>query len=477
MLTDPIAALATPPGRSAIAVIRLSGTGTLVIAERVVRQPIESLPDRTATLLPFYSLAGTEIDRGLVIVFRAPNSYTGHDLVEFSCHGGLLASAELLAALFSAGARLAAPGEFTRRAVLNGKLDLLQAEAVGDLIDATAPAQGRAALRQLDGQLSRRILALREELLELLAVLAYDIDFPEEDDGPVPRERMLAALAGAEGSVARLLAGAPAGERLHDGALVVLAGRPNAGKSSLFNALLGSDRALVTEIPGTTRDTIEAATDMEGWPVRLADTAGLREAEETIERLGIEVSRRYLAAADLVLLCVEADRPVVPEERELLGSHRGLLVRTKADLVGNGERKGNGENRGNGENKGNGENRGNGEDKGNGENRESGEGVRVSVVTGEGLDQVRHAIAAELFGSGGQYADPEPLLSRERHRVALERAASSLSAARPELESGGDPVLSAHHVRDAVAALDEMIGLVHPDEVLGRVFERFCVGK
>ena len=450
MLTDPIAALATPPGRSAIAVIRLSGSGALEIAERVLRQPIDNLPDRTATLLPFCSLAGPEIDRGLVTVFRAPNSYTGHDLVEFSCHGGLLAPAQLLATLCAAGARLAAAGEFTRRAVLNGKLDLLQAEAVGDLIDATAPAQGRAALRQLEGQLSRRILVLREELLELLAVLAYDIDFPEEDDGPVPRERMLAALASAEGSIARLLAGAPAGERLHDGALVVLAGRPNAGKSSLFNALLGSDRALVTEIPGTTRDTIEAATDMDGWPVRLADTAGLRETEETIERLGIEVSRRYLGAADLVLLCVEADRPVVPEERELLGSCRGLLVRTKGDLVGNGENRGNGEN---------------------------GEGVRVSVVTGEGLDQVRHAIAAELFGGGEHYADPEPLLSRERHRVSLERAALSLSAARPELESGGDPVLSAHHVRDAVAALDEMIGLVHPDEVLGRVFERFCVGK
>jgi tRNA modification GTPase len=447
MLTDPIAALATPPGRSAIALIRLSGTGALEIAERVIRQPIESLADRNATLLPFFSLAGPEIDRGLVTVFRAPNSYTGHDLVEFSCHGGMLAPAQLLSTLFAAGARLAEPGEFTRRAVLNGKLDLLQAEAVGDLIDATAPAQGRAALRQLDGQLSRRILALREELLDLLAILAYDIDFPEEDDGPVPRERMLAALAGAEGSVARLLAGAPAGERLHDGALVVLAGRPNAGKSSLFNALLGSDRALVTEIPGTTRDTIEAATDMDGWPVRLADTAGLRETEETIERLGIEVSRRYLSAADLVLLCVEAGRPVVTEERALLGSHRGILVRTKADLVGNGE------------------------------NRERREGVRVSVVTGEGLDRVRHAIAVELFGGGAQYADPEPLLSRQRHRVSLERAAASLSAGRPELESGGDPVLSAHHVRDAVAALDEMIGLVHPDEVLGRVFERCCVGK
>lgn len=445
MLTDPIAALATPPGRSAIAVIRLSGIGALEIAEQVIHQPQSTLPNRTATLLTFFSATGVQIDQGLVTVFRAPHSYTGHDLVEFSCHGGLLAPAQLLAALHAAGARPAAPGEFTRRAVLNGKLDLLQAEAVGDLIDATAPAQGAAALRQLDGQLSRRIHALREEILELLAVLAYDIDFPEEDDGPVPRERLEAFLESAAASVVRLLAGAPAGERLHDGALVVLAGRPNAGKSSLFNTLLGTDRALVTEIPGTTRDTIEAATEMEGWPVRLADTAGLRETGETIERMGIEVSRRYVAAADLILLCVEAGRPLSPEERQLLSAHHGLLVRSKADLAE--------------------------------PDAQGGEGIPVSVVSGEGLDRLRHAIAAELFGSGQQYADPEPLLSRERHRVALQRAGDALAAARPELEKGGDPVLAAHHVRDAVAALDELIGLVHPDEVLGRVFERFCVGK
>lgn len=446
MLTDPIAALATPPGRSAIAVIRLSGSGAFTIAEQVVHQSLDTLPDRTATLLPLFSAAGAEVDRGLVTVFRAPHSYTGHDLVEFSCHGGLLAPAQLLAALHAAGARPAVAGEFTRRAVLNGKLDLLQAEAVGDLIDATAPAQGRAALRQLDGRLSRRIHALREEILELLALLAYDIDFPEEDDGPVPRERIEGFLESAWDSIARLLAGAPAGERLHDGALVVLAGRPNTGKSSLFNALLGSDRALVTEIPGTTRDTIEAATEMEGWPVRLADTAGLRETGETIERMGIEVSRRYLAAADLILLCAEAGRPLSAEERRLLSDHRALLVRSKADLVVRGE-------------------------------GGNGEGVLVSVVTGEGLDYLRHAIAAELFDNGAQYADPEPLLSRERHRTALQRARDALSEARPEMEKGGDPVLAAHHVRDAVAALDELIGLVHPDEVLGRVFERFCVGK
>lgn len=447
MLTDPIAALSTPPGRSAIALIRLSGSGSLEIAQRVIHQPIDTLPDRTATLLPFFSAAGAEIDRGLVTVFRAPHSYTGHDLVEFSCHGGLLAPAQLLAALHTAGARPAAAGEFTRRAVLSGKLDLLQAEAVGDLIDATAPAQGRAALRQLDGRLSLRIRALREQLLELLALLAYDIDFPEEDDGPVPRERIEGFLENAAESVERLLAGAPAGERLHDGALVVLAGRPNTGKSSLFNALLGIDRALVTEIPGTTRDTIEAATEMEGWPVRLADTAGLRETGEAIERMGIEVSRRYLAAADLLLLCAEAGRSLSVEERTLLSDHRALLVRSKADLTGNGEK------------------------------GENGEGVLVSVVTGEGLDHLRHAIAEELFGNGGQYADPEPLLSRERHRTALDRAREALSKAKPELGKDADPLLAAHHVRDAVAALDELIGLVHPDEVLGRVFERFCVGK
>jgi len=451
MLSDPIAALATPPGRSAIALIRLSGSGALAIAEQIIHQPIAGLPDRTATLLPFYSAAGVEIDHGLVTVFRKPNSYTGEDLVEFSCHGGLLAPAQLLAALHAEGARPAAPGEFTRRALLNGKLDLLQAEAVGDLIDATAPAQGRAALRQLDGRLSQRIHVLREALLELLALVAYDIDFPEEDDGPVPRERIEGFLESAWATVDRLLAGAPAGERLHDGAMVVLAGRPNAGKSSLFNALLGTDRALVTEIPGTTRDTIEAATEMEGWPVRLADTAGLRETSETIERMGIEVSKRYMVAADLILLCAESGRPLSTEEQELLADQRVLLVRSKADLVGKGE-------------------------EGKGEEGK-GEEVSVSVVTGDGLDRLRHAIAAELFGDGAQYADPEPLLSRERHRTALERARDALSRARPELEKRGDPVLAAHHVRDAVAALDELIGLVHPEEILGRVFERFCVGK
>jgi len=424
-------------------VVRLSGTGALAVAGRVVAG-LESFPERVAVLAPFLAAAGTRIDEGLVTVFRAPHSYTGEDLVELSCHGGLLAPALLLAALHEAGARPAAPGEFTRRALLNGKLDLLQAEAVGDLVDATAPAQGRAALHQLEGGLSRRLLGLREELLELLSLLAYDIDFPEEDDGPVPPERIRHRLESVAASVASLLATAPAGVRLREGALVVLAGRPNAGKSSLFNALLGIERSLVTELPGTTRDTVEAASEVAGWPVRLADTAGLREADERLERMGIEVSRRYVASADLLVLCVEAGRPPTTEERALLRERPSLLVRSKADLVPIAE-------------------------------RESEAGIPVSIVSGEGLDRLRGALADALFSSAGGYGELEPMLTRERHQVALSRAAEALAAARPEL--GKDAVLAAHHVRGAVTALEEVVGLVHPDEVLGRVFERFCVGK
>ncbi|HEV8356674.1 MAG TPA: tRNA uridine-5-carboxymethylaminomethyl(34) synthesis GTPase MnmE [Gemmatimonadales bacterium] len=455
MLSDPIVALATPAGRSALAVIRLSGTGALEIAARVVssRGPREAgasrlagIPDRVATLAVFCGPDGAAIDQGLVTIFRGPRSYTGEDLVELSCHGGLLAPAELLAALHAAGARPAAPGEFTRRALLNGKLDLLQAEAIGDLIDATAPAQGRAALHQLDGGLSRRIAELREQAVELLALLAYDIDFPEEDDGPVPRGRIRAAHDALARQVGLLLATAPAGERLREGALVVLAGRPNAGKSSLFNALLGVNRALVTEIPGTTRDTIEAHTALLGWPVRLADTAGLRESEEPIERLGIEVSRRYLGAADLVLLCVEAGRALTAEERQLQRDRGALLVRSKADLLPAGQ--------------------------GDGE-----EGLAVSVVTGRGLDAVARGIAERLFDGRDAACDFTPMLTRGRHRVSLERATAALGEAGPHVEEGGDPVLAAHHIQAAVAELDELIGIVHPDEVLGRVFERFCVGK
>lgn len=448
MLTDVIAALATAPGRAALSVIRVSGEGALSVAGKVVRDQdgdsldLEGLEPRRSVLIRVIDADHAVIDQAVLTVYRAPASYTGQDLVELSCHGGLLVPAQVLAALLAAGARQAAAGEFTRRAVLNGKLDLLQAEAVGDLIDASAPAQARAALHQLDGGLSQRLGELRESMLELLALLSYDIDFPEEDEGPVPgpkiRERRELVVA----QIERLLATAPAGERLREGALVVLAGRPNTGKSSLFNALLGTSRAIVTEIPGTTRDAIEAATDVLGWPVRLVDTAGLRDTNERIEQMGIEVSRRYADAADLLLLCVEAGRALEEPERKLISEKPILLVRTKADLA-----------------------------------PISGEGLPVSIISGEGLDRLRERIRETLFADGATYGDLAPMLTRERHRIALARARDSLELTEPELTDQGDSVLAAHHVRNAVDALDELIGVVHPDEVLGRVFERFCVGK
>ena len=448
MLSDPIAALATAPGRGALAVVRLSGSGAFDIAARVI-EAFSVEPARTARLATFRGPDGHQVDRGLYLTFPAPNSYTGEDLVELACHGGTLVPGLLLTALHAAGSRPAAPGEFTRRAVLNGKLDLLQAEAVADLIDATATAQARSAIRQLDGGLSRRLGALRERLIELLALLAYEVDFPEEDDSPVGLGQIAGLLSEATGQVEVLLDTAPAGERIHDGALVVFAGRPNAGKSSLFNALLGTDRALVTEVPGTTRDTIEAATEVEGWPVRLADTAGLWEAPDRLDRMGVEVSRKYLGAADLVLLCVEAGRAVEPEELRILEGRPALLVRTKEDLLDAGVA---------------------------GPVTEA--SVTVSAITGTGLNQLRHMIAERLFGGGkGGYADLEPMLTRERHRIALDRARGALVAATPHLQESGDAVLAAHHVRQAVIALDELVGAIDAEEIFDRIFSRFCVGK
>ena len=441
MLTDPIAALATPAGRSALAVIRMSGEGTYTIASRII-QGFRTDRPRVALLATFRGADGEPLDRGLYTVFPRPHSYTGEDMVEVSCHGGLLAPSRVLTALHAAGFRPAAPGEFTRRAVLNGKLDLVQAEAVGDLIDAVAPAQARAALQQLDGGLSRRLAELRESLIDVQALLSYEIDFPGEDDGPVPPDRIAGQLEGVRSRIGRLIAGAASGERLREGASLVLAGRPNAGKSSLFNALLGLERALVTEIPGTTRDAIEAHTDFLGWPVRLVDTAGLWDSGDRIDRMGVEVSRRYLGAADLVLLCVEAGREPGADELAIASARPTLVARTKSDLhsVSAGE-------------------------------------IGVSVVTGQGLGELRRAAAERVFGDRITFADIEPALTRERHRIALARASGELADALPHLAPGGDAVLAAHHVREASSALDELLGAVDVEEVLERVFAGFCVGK
>ena len=376
------------------------------------------------------------VDDCLAACFPAPRSYTGDDLVEISTHGGLVVPAAALAALVAAGARPAAPGEFTRRAVLNGKMDLLQAEATADLIDAGSPVQRRRALQQLERGLSGRLDGLRSEILELEALIAYDIDFPEEDEGPVSPQRVRGAWDVVRGRVADLLKTAPEGERLREGALLVIAGRPNAGKSSLFNALLGAERAIVTEIPGTTRDAIEAHAVIEGFPFRMVDTAGLRDSDERIEQLGIEVSKKYLAAADLVLFCEERDdasrAPFLAEV-----SAPVVVVRTKADVTG----------------------------------------VGVSAVTGQGVAELRRRLAEVAFGKLLALGDVEPVVTRARHRTALERALAELEAFWSARMAGVDAAATATHLRAAVLALDELIGAVTPEDVLDRVFAAFCVGK
>ena len=445
MLSDPIVALATPPGRSALAVIRLSGRGAFTVAARALH-PFHPDPPRTVRRVHVvHPATGVPLDDALAACFPGPRSYTGEDLVELSTHGGLLVPATAVAALVAAGARPARPGEFTRRAVVNGKLDLLQAEATADLIDAGAPAQARRALQHLDRGLSTRLDELRTELLELEALIAYEIDFPDEDEGPVAPERVVRAWRAARDRIARLLDTAPEGERLREGALLVIAGRPNAGKSSLFNALLGTERAIVTEVPGTTRDAVEAHAVLEGFPFRLVDTAGLRESADRVERLGIEVSRKYLAAADLVLFCRDAGCEMRdPGSQEFLASCRAPVIDvvTKIDLTARPPDR-----------------------------------LGVSVVTGEGLADLRRKLAEVAYGRLLALGDVEPVVTRARHRGALERALEEVDAFHTARESGLDAAVAATHLRAAVGALDDLIGVVTPDDVLDRVFASFCVGK
>lgn len=446
---DTIAAIATAPGRGALAIVRLSGARALAIGEALIR-PWPSEP-RHVRLSEIRDSAGDLLDDAMVVFYRGPASFTGEDAVEVTCHGGPVASALIAGAFVAAGARPAAPGEFTRRAVLNGKLDLLQAEAIADLVDAaTRPAQ-RIALAQLDGGLSRRILALREEVLALEAMSAYDIDFPEEDDGPIPKARILAATRRVVHALDALLATAPTGEVVRAGALVVIAGAPNVGKSSLFNALLGRRRAIVTEIPGTTRDALEAVTEAEEWPVRLVDTAGLRDTAEIVERMGIEMSREYVERADVVLACGDTDHALESAVAAVasIAPVPIVRVRTKSDL---GER----------------------EPRATQQN----DAVFVSAESGEGLGDLARRIADKLRRSKGSISVDAPLLTRERHRHALERAREELAGFLTASETESVPaVVAAVHLREATRELEELIGAVEVNDVLDRLFSAFCVGK
>jgi tRNA modification GTPase len=454
---DTIAAIATAQGRGAVALLRVSGPDSRAVLHRIAPTLTDVEPRVQRLVALRHPETGELLDRGLVTYFAAPASYTGEDTVEIATHGGVLTPQLVLDALLAAGARAAEPGEFTRRAYLNGKLDLLQAEAVADLIDGRSRALHRAAVHQMERGLSRRVSELRDAVIGTEALIAYSIDFPEEDEPPVPPARIQAAARDVIHRIDALLATAPEGELLREGALTVLAGRPNSGKSSLFNALLGTERAIVTEIPGTTRDALEASASVDGYPFRLVDTAGLRETEDRVEGIGIEVARRYLAGADLVLFCVEAGRAVDADERAFLADippARLVLVRTKTDAQP-----------------------GMTVDADPDADAAGPVSVPVSAASGDGIAELRRALLAKAFG--GILGEPgeAPLVTRERHARAL-RAARDEVASFLDVMDGGVPMeFAATHLRDAVGALETLVGAVSVDDVLDRVFGSFCVGK
>jgi tRNA modification GTPase len=459
MEVDTIAAVSTAPGIGAVATVRMSGPRAGSILMRLAPSLGSPPEPRRVTLVEVRDPDdGSLLDRALVTYFAAPASYTGEDLVELSCHGGRLVPELIADACVRGGARRADPGEFTRRAYLYGKVDLVQAEAVADLIEARSRAAHRAALVQLDQGLSDRIGRLRSALVRVEALLVHHIDFPEEDEPPVPISRILDEAASLLPDIDRLLETAPGGELLREGALAVLAGRPNAGKSSLYNALVREERAIVTEEPGTTRDALIAGVEMGGYPFRLVDTAGLREAGERVERIGIEVTRRYLERADVVLLCVPAGALESALEAEFLDELRGVpvvWVETKIDLS---------------------QASGTSTERPAGADRVANK-LRVSAVTGEGIRELEELLPRLAYAGVVAASAGAPVLTRARQRRGLELARTEVAAFVTSLGEGLPAEVASSHLRAAETALEDILGTISTETVLDAVFREFCVGK
>lgn len=464
---DIIAAIATGgTAPTAIGIVRVSGPGCFSLCDTVFRpangRPFSDQPPRTMVYGQMLDAQGRVIDRGLAVRFPGPHSYTGEDGAEFHCHGSPVVLQELLHALFAAGARQAGPGEFTRRAFLSGQMDLTEAEAVVDLIDARTAAAARNAAAQLSGSLRRDFQTVTDALLDMTTRFYAVVDYPDEDIPDIHPEEVEAALTTSAQTLERLLATCRRGRVLKSGVRTAIIGRPNAGKSSLLNALAGYERAIVTDIPGTTRDTVEESVLCGGVLLRLIDTAGIRATEDPVEQLGVERSRRAIASAELVLAVVDGAEPEDPEEGSLLADVARcgvpwLLVFTKRDMAG-GLRTA-------------------------GAVFPAGEGplappaavVSLSSVTGEGLEDLGNAVAA-LFPAGDP-GEAGSLLTDRRQEDAARRALDAVRRALEALETGMTPDAVLTDAEEALDALGELTGRTAKEEIVSRIFSRFCVGK
>jgi tRNA modification GTPase len=446
--SDTIAAVATPPGRGGVGVVRVSGPGVAAIARGVLgREP----PPRVATVATFRGARGEPLDQGIALRFPAPASFTGEDVLELHGHGSPVGLRLLLARCLELGARLAHPGEFTRRAYLNGKLDLAQAESVADYIEAATATAARAAVRSLSGEFSREVRTLVAGVTKLRMLTEATLDFPDEDIEFLRASDVAGQIRVLRAALATLLARAATGVRLAQGLTLVLVGRPNVGKSSLLNRLVREDAAIVTAVPGTTRDTVERPVEIAGIPLTIVDTAGLRDTRDEIERLGIERTRAAIARADLALLLVDARESadaLHPNDAAVLASLPPdlprLVVHNKADLVP-------------------------------APPRAERMHVWLSALTGAGVD----VLEREVLAIAGMASVPEDaFIARERHLAALREAASHLDAAAAQLASTAPALeLFAESLREAQDALSMITGEFTADDLLGAIFSRFCIGK
>jgi tRNA modification GTPase len=453
-LNDTIAAIATPVGEGGIAVVRLSGPQSLSIADASFRPAGKTSPAPSAA--PTHTIHFGKIvrqsrvlDEVLLAVMRAPRSFTREDVVEITCHGGLLPAKLVLDTLLENGARLAAPGEFTRRAFLNGRIDLAQAEAVADLIHSRTELALAAANEQLAGKLSQRINLLRDDLMKTLAHLEAHIDFPDEDIAPDTREKLIGRLQAGVAFTDELLRTANEGRILRRGIRAAIIGRPNVGKSSLLNQLLGHDRAIVSRIPGTTRDTIEETANVRGIPVIFIDTAGLREASDEIEMEGIRRSRGALADAELILHVLDAAEPLTDDDEKLFSEFsqkKRLLIRNKTDLP---------------------------------VRLQLPPGISaldVCCLTGKGIEEVKDAIKEKVW-AGEIQAGMWQVMINARHQDALQRARAALERTVAALRGGLGLELAALDLRIAANAVGEIVGKTTTDDLLDSIFSQFCIGK